>query len=68
MDELTIDELVRAVRDAHNAAEQGSRAWRRHRAQAIRAAVDNGAPIARLARELDVSRPTIYAWLREGTP
>jgi AcrR family transcriptional regulator len=30
----------------------------------VRAAADEGVPLARIAREADVSRPTVYEWLK----
>jgi AcrR family transcriptional regulator len=33
---------------------------------AMRAAYEEGVPIARIAREAGVSRPTAYDWIRRG--
>jgi AcrR family transcriptional regulator len=39
---------------------------RRDLTAAMRAAYEEGVPIARIAREAGVSRPTAYDWIRRG--
>jgi AcrR family transcriptional regulator len=57
---------VREQAERFHGREEELEKARRNLIAAMRAAYDEGVPIARIAREAGVSRPTAYDWLRRG--